>query len=124
MPILPAPSRLLNVLRLSLSLSPDRLPERHFRLSDVGLQRQIGDTGDLLQHLLAVAALGLECLAQDVFRRALDGDPLRDIALLRAEMDAWPGPEPRTSYEQAQLDWVEANDACRRDILARLERLP
>jgi len=43
--------------------------------------------------------------------------PGEDLALYRAEMAAWPGPGP-----QRRRDWMKANDACRRDILDRLER--
>lgn len=41
--------------------------------------------------------------------------PAEDIALYRARMAAWPLNDWR-----AAVDWVETNDACRRDILARL----
>ncbi len=46
--------------------------------------------------------------------------PGDDIALYRAEMAAWPGAGPLRPWQQAQRDWVRANDACRRDILDRL----
>ncbi|MGN6197001.1 MAG: winged helix-turn-helix domain-containing protein, partial [Humibacter sp.] len=47
--------------------------------------------------------------------------PAHDIALYRAEMDAWPGADaPGRAREQAA--WVEANDALRRDILDRIRR--
>ncbi len=45
--------------------------------------------------------------------------PAEDIALFRAEMAAWPGPEP-TEWQQNQRDWIEANQDCHRDILAKL----
>ncbi|QDZ15758.1 DNA glycosylase AlkZ-like family protein [Humibacter ginsenosidimutans] len=45
--------------------------------------------------------------------------PAHDAALYRAEMQAWPG-EDATGWARHQADWVAANDACRRDILARL----
>jgi hypothetical protein len=48
--------------------------------------------------------------------------PAEDLALYRADMAAWPGEEDRLlGWQKAQRDWVEANDACRRDILKRLE---
>lgn len=47
--------------------------------------------------------------------------PAEDIALFRAEMRAWPGPEPLRDWQEDLLDWVEANGACRLDILAQLE---
>ena len=47
--------------------------------------------------------------------------PREDLALYRAEMAAWQDREVGTDWEQHQREWVEANDACRRDILDRLE---
>jgi len=47
--------------------------------------------------------------------------PREDLALYRAEMAAWQDREVSTDWEQHQREWVEANDACRRDILDRLE---
>jgi uncharacterized protein YcaQ len=47
--------------------------------------------------------------------------PAEDIALFRAEMRAWPGPEPLRDWQEELLDWVEANGACRLDILDQLE---
>ncbi len=46
--------------------------------------------------------------------------PAEDIALWRAEWAAWPGPEPRRDWQVGLARWVEANDACREDILQRL----
>lgn len=47
--------------------------------------------------------------------------PAEDLALYRAEMAIWPGPKPWTPWQQQLTQWVTANDACRRDLLARLE---
>ena len=46
--------------------------------------------------------------------------PVEDIALFRAEMAAWPGTGQLREWEVARAAWVEANDACRRDVLERL----
>jgi hypothetical protein len=46
--------------------------------------------------------------------------PAEDIALFRAEMAAWPGPGTLNDWQEAQIDWVEANGDCRRDILEKL----
>lgn len=46
--------------------------------------------------------------------------PAADIALFRAEMAAWPGPGPLKDWQEARIDWLETNDDCRRDILAKL----
>jgi uncharacterized protein len=48
--------------------------------------------------------------------------PSEDLALYRAEMAEWPGRGQLRDWQQYQLDWVRANDACRQDILDRLER--
>lgn len=47
--------------------------------------------------------------------------PAEDIALYRAEMATWPGTGELKYWEEHQRDWVLANDACRHDILERLE---
>ena len=46
--------------------------------------------------------------------------PAADLALYRADMAAWDDGLDRQGWRKSQLDWVRANDACRRDILARL----
>ena len=46
--------------------------------------------------------------------------PAEDIALYRAEMDAWPGTHELKDWERGLQRWIEANDACREDILQRL----
>jgi uncharacterized protein YcaQ len=46
--------------------------------------------------------------------------PAADLALFRAEMAQWPGPPPLRPWQEEQAAWVQANDACRRDLLERL----
>ncbi|WP_200214070.1 DNA glycosylase AlkZ-like family protein [Micromonospora coerulea] len=46
--------------------------------------------------------------------------PSEDLALYRAEMAGWPGRGELRDWQEANRDWVRANDACRRDILDRL----
>lgn len=46
--------------------------------------------------------------------------PAEDMALHRAEMTAWPGRHELKDWEHGLVDWVRANDACRRDILELL----
>ncbi len=46
--------------------------------------------------------------------------PAEDLALYRAEMARWPGPEPLRPWQESVRDWVAANDACRLDLLAEL----
>ena len=46
--------------------------------------------------------------------------PIEDMALYRAEMAVWPGTGPLKDWEVWRAEWVEANDACRRDVLELL----
>jgi hypothetical protein len=46
--------------------------------------------------------------------------PAEDLALYRADMADWPGRGELRDWQADRRDWVEANDACRRDILAAL----
>lgn len=46
--------------------------------------------------------------------------PVADIALFRAEMAVWPGPEPLLGWQLAQREWILANDDSRREILGLL----
>lgn len=46
--------------------------------------------------------------------------PAEDLALFRAEMAVWPGPPPLKDWQALRRDWVIANDAARRDVLAAL----
>ncbi len=46
--------------------------------------------------------------------------PAEDIAAYRADMAAWPGAGELRDWQVFNREWVAANDACRRDILARL----
>ena len=43
--------------------------------------------------------------------------PAEDVALFRAEMDAWPGVGDLTAWQRGNAAWVEANNACRMDVL-------
>ncbi|GAA5155611.1 hypothetical protein GCM10023340_41340 [Nocardioides marinquilinus] len=46
--------------------------------------------------------------------------PAEDLALHRAEMARWPGPQPWKPWQQGLVDWVAANDAFRRELLEAL----
>jgi uncharacterized protein YcaQ len=46
--------------------------------------------------------------------------PADDMVLYRAEMVEWPGRGELRDWQADIRDWVDANDACRRDILERL----
>jgi uncharacterized protein YcaQ len=43
-----------------------------------------------------------------------------DLALYRAEMAEWPGRPPLRDWQEGLREWVDANNSCRLDILARL----
>ena len=47
--------------------------------------------------------------------------PAEDIALYRADMAEWPGGGELRDWQAYRRDWVRANDAGRREILATLE---
>ena len=47
--------------------------------------------------------------------------PAEDLALYRADMADWPGRGQLRDWQVELRGWVEANDACRRDILKRLK---
>lgn len=46
--------------------------------------------------------------------------PAEDVALYRAEMADWPGRGELRDWQEYCREWVQVNDACRRDILERL----
>lgn len=46
--------------------------------------------------------------------------PVEDMTLLRAEMAVWPGTGELKDWQVGRAEWVEANDACRRDVLELL----
>ncbi len=45
-----------------------------------------------------------------------------DVALHRAEMAAWPTPGPWKEWHHQLSEWMQANEACRRDVLERLRQ--
>jgi len=47
--------------------------------------------------------------------------PAEDLALYRADMADWPGRGELRAWHEELRGWVAANDACRRDILSRLD---
>ncbi len=48
--------------------------------------------------------------------------PREDLALFRAEMRHWPGRPPLKDWQERTLAWVEANEACRIDVLETLRQ--
>ncbi|WP_461022639.1 DNA glycosylase AlkZ-like family protein [Thalassiella azotivora] len=45
--------------------------------------------------------------------------PAEDVALYRADMEAWPGADA-PAWRLRDAEWLRDNDSCRRDVLARL----
>jgi uncharacterized protein YcaQ len=62
------------------------------------------------------AALGNQALVELQMRIR----PSEDLALYRADMADWPGRGELTDWQEYRRDWVEANSACRLDLLDRL----
>ncbi|MET8153488.1 DNA glycosylase AlkZ-like family protein [Actinoplanes sp. NPDC049668] len=46
--------------------------------------------------------------------------PAEDLALYRAEMAEWPGRPPLRDWQEGVREWIDVNNGCRVDILARL----
>ncbi len=109
---LPRPTDLLDVVR-------------HLTLVQLEPTRPIAPSADLVLWSRLGAAYGVSDLRDaldDQRLIELDGvaRPAEDVGLFRADMDAWPGPEPRKPWQDGLLAWVEANNACRLDLLERL----
>jgi uncharacterized protein YcaQ len=108
----PRPTDALEVVRhltlLQMDLTAAVAPN-----ADLVLWSRLGDayTPEDLDALLETRAL---VEVQGLLR------PAEDVALHRAEWAAWPGREPLRDWQLGLERWVEANHACRDDILQRL----
>jgi uncharacterized protein len=111
----PRPSELLDTVR-------------HLTLLQVQLTATVAPSADLVAWSRlgsAYAPAGLEDARAGGALVELRGmlRPSEDVALYRADMARWEiaqrGELP--GWRASQRDWVRANDACRRDLLARLE---
>jgi len=99
---------------------------RQLTLLQVDQTAAVAPSADLVAWSRLGAAYTPEMLADAREGRALvelQGmiRPAEDIALYRADMVAWPGGGSTKNWQNARGDWVIANDACRRDVLARLD---
>ena len=109
----PRPTDLLDVVRhlaavqvdLTAAVAPSADLVCWSRLGD---RYRLGDLEELFQERVVVEVKG--------FLR-----PAEDVALHRAEMERWPGPEPLSDWQMDLAEWVSANDECRLDILDQLE---
>ena len=109
----PRPTDLLDVVRrlgaVQVDLTAAVAPSADLVCwSRLGGGYALGDLDDLFQERVVVELRG--------FLR-----PAEDIALYRAEMAQWPGPEPLRDWQMDVAEWVSANDECRLDILDQLE---
>lgn len=105
----PRPDDLLQVVR-HLTLLQDDPTAVVSRNAELVLWSRLGSAMD--RHAVDDAlAAGTLVDLQGLLR------PAEDLALYRAEMEAWPGDDP---HRRAQAEWLEDNDECRRDILERL----
>lgn len=106
------PTDVLDVVRHLTFVQLD--PTRHVAPSaDLVLWSRLGasyDAAELRDLLDSLALVDHHMLAR----------PADDLALYRADMAAWPGPEPLRPWQVELRAWVEANDACRREVLAVL----
>jgi uncharacterized protein len=98
---------------------------RHLGFLQVDLTRVVAQHADLALWTRLGAAYEPEQLEELVGDGALVEHqallrPSEDIALLQADMDAWPGEPPLREWQEDLRDWVAANDGCRRDVLALL----
>ena len=106
---------------------PDDVLEtvRHLGFLQVDLTRVVAEHADLALW----TRLGRRYQPDDLEELVGDGAivelramlrPSEDVALFRADMEAWPGEPPLKEWQEDVRDGVAANDGCRREILALL----
>ncbi|MFI7615886.1 DNA glycosylase AlkZ-like family protein [Nonomuraea terrae] len=99
---------------------------RHLTLLQIDPTAAVAPTADLV----AWSRLGSSYAPADLAAALRDRSllelramirPGEDVTLYRARMAEWPGHGELEPWQVHYRDWVRANDACRRDILARLD---
>ncbi|MBM6400179.1 DNA glycosylase AlkZ-like family protein [Phycicoccus sonneratiae] len=98
---------------------------RHLGLLQMDLTAHVAPNADLVLWSRLGSAYSPDALDDLLESRSLVEHvgylrPAEDLALFRAEMDAWPGVEPLSDWRREIEAWVEQNRACRDDILTRL----
>ena len=98
---------------------------RHLGLVQMDLTAHVAPNADLVLWSRLGGAYSPEVLDDLLESRALvevQGflRPAEDVALYRAEMEAWPGPEPVAPWLEQLDGWLAANRTCHDDILTRL----
>ncbi len=112
--------------RLTADRPTELLPLiRHLTFVQYDITKVVAPSADLV----AWSRLGSSYSPEEM-REALDEQrlleldsqirPAEDLRLYRAEMAAWPGTGELLDWQVGIAAWVEANDACRLDILDRL----
>src|SRR6185436_2905812 len=99
---------------------------RHLTLLQVDLTAAVAPSADLVAWSRLGAPYSPTDLAAAIERGTLTDlrgmiRPIEDLALYRAEMAMWADGSRLRGWQRQQHEWVVANDACRRDILDRLE---
>jgi uncharacterized protein YcaQ len=99
---------------------------RHLTLLQIDPTAAVAPSADLV----AWSRLGSSYAPAELAAALMDGTllelrgmirPREDLALYRAEMAAWWNHTGLLDWQEDQRDWVRANDACRREILDRLD---
>ena len=98
---------------------------RHLTMLQLDPIAAVAPSADLVAWSRLGASYSPSDLSAALARRALIEleamvRPAEDLALYRAQMAEWPGRGPLKPWQVLRRDWVQANDGCRRDILARL----
>jgi hypothetical protein len=98
---------------------------RHLGFLQVDLTRVVAENADLALWTRLGGGYEPEELAELVGDGALVElkahlRPSEDIALFAADMAVWPGEPPLKEWQEDVRDWVEANNGCRREVLALL----
>jgi len=98
---------------------------RHLTLLQLDPTAAIAPTADLVAWTRLGSAYSPRDLARELANRTLLElhalvRPSEDMVLFRAEMVEWPGRGELRPWQESIRDWVQANDACRLDILDRL----
>ena len=108
---------------------PDDLQDAVRRLTMLPLDqtRAVAPAADLilwsrLGHDHRPGDLDAAIASQQVVEVAGAFRSIDDVTLHRAEMAAWPTPGPWKEWHHRLHEWMQANEACRRDVLERLRQ--
>ncbi|MFC7216964.1 DNA glycosylase AlkZ-like family protein [Streptomyces polyrhachis] len=99
---------------------------RHLTLLQLDPTAAIAPAADLVSWSRLGAAYAPALLVEALRNRQLveigaTVRPIEDAVLFRADMTEMRDRVPEAAWEKRFHDWLKANDACRRDVLSRLE---